>query len=387
MFLPSPFPSRSEEDIINSREENKIYSFDFANGEGKYISMVFKDGEEQFDERYQIAPKTEVRLTYIFGKGNKINGIKINKVSNRSSQAIDLTKVDIEKLLGILHTFDKIDLSSIGNGALVLDSTIIDNPEALKKHLNTIIADPKGMKILQEVAESKESISQGDIKNIGLKKEVVEMFRKLLDDSRFFKEKKEEWGKSKDEDVWQYFFEQNKWIFGYGLEYVFNAPINKEKFEKTLSGSSFNEPGKRPDGILKTKGAVQFLNIAEIKKHNSPLLEEREYRTSVWAISGELAGAVSQCHQYIRTSSEKLEEVTELKERDGTRTGEEVFRFSPKCFLIIGSFEKEFIGEDGKVLNPDKLSNFEYFRKNTLNPEIITFDELYQRAKNIIEKH
>ena len=43
----------------------------------------------------------------------------------------------------------------------------------------------------------------------------------------------------------------------------------------------------------------------------------------------------------------------------------------------------EFTNEHG--VNKDKLRSFELFRKNTTNPEIITFDELYERAKFIVQ--
>ena len=37
------------------------------------------------------------------------------------------------------------------------------------------------------------------------------------------------------------------------------------------------------------------------------------------------------------------------------------------------------------VLNEDKYSSFELYRRNSLSPEIITFDELFQRAVSIIK--
>lgn len=35
--------------------------------------------------------------------------------------------------------------------------------------------------------------------------------------------------------------------------------------------------------------------------------------------------------------------------------------------------------------NDDKVACFELYRRNTRSPEIITFDELYQRARCIVE--
>jgi len=50
--------------------------------------------------------------------------------------------------------------------------------------------------------------------------------------------------------------------------------------------------------------------------------------------------------------------------------------------LLIGSLE-EFKGEHG--INEDKFSSFELFRRGMHNPEILTFDELFERAKHIIK--
>ena len=66
----------------------------------------------------------------------------------------------------------------------------------------------------------------------------------------------------------------------------------------------------------------------------------------------------------------------------GNQTGETIYNYQAKSFLVIGSLD-EFLGEFG--INEDKLRSFELFRKNIISPEIITFDELYERAKFIVE--
>ena len=375
----------TEDEILANKKAGRIYVADFSNGEGKYMSVIFDDKTEPYDVSMQISPRIEVRITYII-KDEKITGVQISKLSGGKIEKINLSTLGFEGILGILHVFSEVDLKSISNKSIILDSNIIQNEDELRAHLNTILADEKGLKIIAELATSRGLIAEGDIGNIENKRESLKIFEGLLYDDAFFQKKKKEWTKVKDEDVWQYFFESNKWIFGYGLEYVFNAPISKEKFEQTLSGSNFLEHGKRPDGILKTLGLTQFLNIIEIKTHKKDLLDDKLYRDSgVWRISQELAGAISQCQQYVRSSFRNLEEFFELKDKQGNRTNEEIYCFSPKCFLIIGSMSKDFVDDQGKVINPDKLSCFEYFRKNIFTPEIITFDQLYFRAKNIVE--
>ena len=59
-----------------------------------------------------------------------------------------------------------------------------------------------------------------------------------------------------------------------------------------------------------------------------------------------------------------------------------IYNYQAKSFLVIGSLN-EFVGEHG--INEDKLRSFELLRKNTTSPEIITFDELYERARFIVE--
>ena len=57
--------------------------------------------------------------------------------------------------------------------------------------------------------------------------------------------------------------------------------------------------------------------------------------------------------------------------------------YNPKGFILIGN-QSEFI-KDEKI-NEIKYSSFEMFRKNLKNIEILTYDELYQRAKFICNK-
>jgi hypothetical protein len=58
-----------------------------------------------------------------------------------------------------------------------------------------------------------------------------------------------------------------------------------------------------------------------------------------------------------------------------------VFSYRPKSYLIIGNLS-EFKTDLG--INQEKYSSFELLRKNMISPEIITFDELYERAKFIV---
>ncbi|MGN4007392.1 Shedu anti-phage system protein SduA domain-containing protein, partial [Cronobacter sakazakii] len=61
--------------------------------------------------------------------------------------------------------------------------------------------------------------------------------------------------------------------------------------------------------------------------------------------------------------------------------GEELFNFNLKSFLVVGNLS-QFSSDNG--INHDKLRSFENFRSNLIRPEVITFDELYERARFIV---
>ena len=113
------------------------------------------------------------------------------------------------------------------------------------------------------------------------------------------------------------------------------------------------------------------------------LLECASYRPETWHISEELAGGVAQVHRTIQKSVKNIQTKTEVKDDEGNITDDQLFLYSPKSFLIIGSLS-EFIGDNGKI-NETKYSSFEMYRQSLKNPEIITFDELLERAKYIVK--
>jgi len=124
--------------------------------------------------------------------------------------------------------------------------------------------------------------------------------------------------------------------------------------------------------------------LVEIKKPGDPLLKEvkNPYRSECWQLSDELNGGISQSQKNSQKTIESIGTKLQLKKEDGTPTGGIIFSYLPKSYLIIGNL-KQFVTEKG--INEEKYSSFELYRKNIINPEIITFDELFERAKFIVE--
>lgn len=233
---------------------------------------------------------------------------------------------------------------------------------------------------------SLELLTKEDIVALGYRKKQLEVFSKLLTDQKYFDHLKRAYNASGNEHLWQLFFEKNTWIFGYGLSYVFNTPLEDSKLEQYVSGFDFNNSGKRIDALLKTKGIIESFCFAEIKTHNAHLLKQvnTPYRAESWQISNELSGAIAQVQRTVQKSVANIRTRTDIKDRQGNLTGEKVYLYNPKAFIVIGSLE-EFNLENG--INEDKYSSFEMFRQGINKIEIITFDELFQRASFIVRSN
>ncbi|WP_025845223.1 Shedu immune nuclease family protein [Paenibacillus ehimensis] len=227
----------------------------------------------------------------------------------------------------------------------------------------------------------KKTIKITDITTLAFKKQQLDMFSKLLNDEVFLKEAKNQHHNS-SEKVWQTFFENNTWIFGYGLNYIFGSPLENEKFEQAISGYNFAESGKKVDALMKTRGKINSMCFVEMKTHLTPLLDS-QYRNGCWTISKELSGAIAQIQNYKYKAIKQLSSKIEIKSKSGEPTGEIIYNYNPKSIILIGNLD-EFNTPHG--VNEDKLSSFEIFRKSIEGIEIITFDELFERARCIIEE-
>jgi len=227
------------------------------------------------------------------------------------------------------------------------------------------------------------AITKEDVVAIAYRKRQLAAFSSLLTDTTYFENAKAKLKCDGDEAVWQRFFEKNPWIFGYGLTFIQLAAFDDKKLEQIVHGNTITDHGKRVDGLMRTRGVISSLAFVEIKTHKTELLQSKPYRSGCWAPTDELAGGVAQIQGSVGLAAEKIHARLAIADDMGNPTGEEAFNYLPKAFLVIGSLQ-QFVGEHG--VNQDRYRSFELFRRNTLSPEIITFDELYERARFIVQQ-
>tara|TARA_R110000868_G_scaffold144361_1_gene363344 strand:- start:4675 stop:5868 length:1194 start_codon:yes stop_codon:yes gene_type:complete len=304
-------------------------------------------------------------------------GVEDNPIKN-STKEVSFKGSEVERLYFFLKGIKEADFPD--DTKFNVKDSELTQMLLNKNQASRLIED--NLELLQDALNN--NVTTKDLINFGYRKSQLEIFDSLLSDSGFFEEFKgklevELTKKVSNEQVWQKFFEKNTWILGYGLDYIFNSELDGKKLEQVTSGSNFNSGGKRTDAILKSLGAINSLCFCELKLASEPLLKQvkNPYRGESWQISDTLAGAIAQVQRTVHKAVKDFSTKTEIKDKEDNLTGETLYFYNPKAFILIGN-SNEFI-IDGKI-NETKFSSFEMFRKSLKNIEIITYDELYQRA-------
>ena len=215
-----------------------------------------------------------------------------------------------------------------------------------------------------------------DIVALAHRRDVLVRFESLLYDDADFDAAQESVGGSA-EKVWQDFIEANPWVIGSAIAPQFLHSWSKHRLEQTVKGFSIAGPGKRADAVFRTAGALSAVVLAEIKHHRTNLVAA-EYRPACWRVSSEVAGGVAQCQGTADEAERLLGPTVDVTTDDGHVEGR-AFVCRPRTVLVVGSLT-EFL-DDGGNAHHEKFESFERFRRGLRDPEILTFDELFARAR------
>lgn len=339
------------------------------------IRKVF--GNEEVSEIVQVKGELLLRCSpagrkqvkvIVFDNNNNQLGLVIqnfrgDKGSPDTETSFSFYENEFNELLEFLELVGFIDLSNTNNFQISLQelrkkaTTDIED----QKFLNSL-RDLKGedrLKLLEQIKN--ECLTKEDLDILSGRKDGLKKFHKSLYDSKEWKE-----------SDWQDFFEKNTWIFGYGLDYRFLKILQREAFT-----SNSDIDGKNTVKSDYLMGNNDFTVLVEIKRPDTPLFENTQNRSKSWKLSNQLIDAVSQilaqkAHWEVKAlipSYNSKGEIISQKTCD------------PKCILIIGT-KDQFSGSERE--KDIKYRTFELFRRDSRNIEILTYDELYDRANYIV---
>ncbi len=381
----------TEAEIVAKYRTDTLYTHEFAKGDGKYFTVVSEDENgvpDSIDYEHPYHPtKTRNRLkttlTFIKQSG-KITGISFKSFKNykrdgwvEQEEQISFSYELFKKILGFLQLFEGLNLAEITERRIALAEDALPNidPETRKK-IKTLLLRKDGQTIIEELINSG-IITSADIVNIGYRKKQLEVFHNLLNDSEYINVYRDENHITDTgiEKVWQFFFQKNNWIFGYGLDYRFLGILQKEAH--IASTDLTGKDGAIGDFLL---GCTKFTVLVELKRPDTPLFGKDRNRANSWTLSEDLIHGVSQILE--QKASWQVFSDTNVAHNfndDGEPIKQKTI--DPKSVLIIGS-AKQLEGENKE--QQIKARTFELFRRDSRNLEIITFDELYERAQFIV---
>jgi hypothetical protein len=267
---------------------------------------------------------------------------------------VQVNNFQLGQISHFLSIISHLDLSEAKKAKISLEQVDI-------AALVTLLGTDRGAAIVKELAESPEL--HQDIYALASKRAALADFERKL-------------GTDASEREWQDYFEANPWVFGHGLNYVFLDKVGL-KLESVTTGSAFDRGGKRIDALMRTRAEISQYVLIEIKRDATDLLRKDEYRSGCWAVSNELSGAVTQTQKTVfEFARDRFHNL--LKDQEGNRTGEEAYAVEPRSFVVVGNLS-QLQG------NNDKIACFELYRRKLASPEIVTFDELFHRARCIVE--
>lgn len=194
-----------------------------------------------------------------------------------------------------------------------------------------------------------------------------------------------DWYKTKyslhgDEAIWHHFFKNNDWILGLNVDLRFISEFIQEAKVGVEDTSGKRSP--KADML----GISNYTTLIELKTSDTPIFKPQRGsngRANTWEFSAEFISGISQCLGQ-KSSFDESYCIKSIIREDGTVISKEnVYNKDVKTVFIIGMRYAQF-PHDEQINNTTKSNTFELFRRNNRNVEIITFDELFERAYHIV---
>lgn len=170
-------------------------------------------------------------------------------------------------------------------------------------------------------------------------------------------------GKKLPESRWQAFFNENPFI----LNMAFGYPVIKVRDQASVGGRKLSGDGEKITDFLVKNSLTNNTALFEIKTPQTPVLNKKPFRDGVYTPSADLSGSINQA---LDQKYQFQKQIAQIK--DNSRLYD-IESYAVHCCLVIG---KTPDGEDQK-------KSFELFRRNSKDVEIVTFDELLEKLKQL----
>jgi hypothetical protein len=148
---------------------------------------------------------------------------------------------------------------------------------------------------------------------------------------------------------------------------AFGYPVIKVRGQASVGGRKLSGDGEKITDFLVKNSLTNNTAIFEIKTPQTAILNRTPFRDGVFTPSTDLSGSVNQA---LDQKYQFQKQIAQIK--DNTRLYD-IESYAVHCCLVIGRTP------DGD----DQKKSFELFRRNSKDVEIVTFDELLEKLKQL----
>lgn len=214
--------------------------------------------------------------------------------------------------------------------------------------------------------------------------ETLVVFKKLLDESgaveAYYEEYKAEVKGVGEEAVWHHFLKSNQWLLGINLDIRFIRDFTDEVSVGNPDTQNHDNPK------VDMMGISDYTVLVELKTSHTDIFTKTktsDARAGTWSFTTQFIEGFSQCLAQkfdwdAESGGKRLVKDSQILSQEEHRT------VDPKTIYIVGNKSAEIPQTSMNVDVIVQRDTFERFRRNNRNVEIITYDELYERAYFIV---
>lgn len=288
-----------------------------------------------------------------------------------------ISRADFEQLRVELNKIDRHAQTAVRTVKLTAAHNI------LAERLRVPKLDPKtGLhpyrKLFTAVAEGKDELSEEDqnavigaLTNhaVDIAKDQPEKLVKLRGDielvtlEALIARYEEMLGEKLVEGRWQDFFNENPFI----LNMAFGYPVIKVRDQASVGGRRLSGYGEKITDFLVKNSLTNNTAIFEIKTPHTLILNKTPFRDGVFTPTSDLSGSINQA---LDQKYQLQKQIAQIKENSRIY---DIESYAVHCCLVIGKTPSD----------DDRKKSFELFRRNSKDVEIVTFDELLEKFKQL----
>lgn len=183
-----------------------------------------------------------------------------------------------------------------------------------------------------------------------------------------------------EENIWHYFLKKHDWILGLNADLKFV----REFLDEQKVGCEDSKGRGSPQ--LDLLGISDFTVLVELKHSNTKIFKKSKSkgRANTWDFTSDFIEGISQCLGQKFELEKSYDGKAFIKDDDTRLDKSQIQTIDPKSVFILGNKSKEFPINQLSDENLTKNKTLERFRRNNRNIDVITYDELFERAYHIV---